>query len=474
MANNILAFNKLPKEIQEKLIELQTPAAGRFVFAPRVPLFYWLAIAAGIGWGIYMFASTQNYLWTEWMFWLFAGGSLVLISVALYAIFKIVSSKFAKLKDGFVFTHDECIKTRGSRVEFWDLKELEGFQFREDIKTIEIWIGERVEKIKTDNTDDAGLLERQFVEWRNNSGESFLHAFVKTETAYNDTVKYAAMFGGLIILLAVSFGVSYAAKVMNRNYDDTQTWKRLENGTTVGDFEEYRQRHPNGIYRAEAERKMSEIFGKLKDDYAKKVKKTADENAVKGLNELLETLGKLSNRTIYVRIRETRELDDAVVKKMRQMTGFSISTYDYSVPPTEEAFRKDKLLKDLSLVFLPATRSASLNFEMSDNPPANTTTIDLNYFVRSVENFYRYNWYSNGSITTFYNPAAKFEFEMTLKSADSKELYKTSYVSMFTNPRYTGLVDSRDAANYSFDKVYFSSVSEDFTAYLSRQFGFTE
>ena len=159
---------------------------------------------------------------------------------------------------------------------------------------------------------------------------------------------------------------------------------------------------------------------------------------------------------------------------MKQTTGYPISTYDYSIPPSEEPFRKDKLLKDLSLVFLPATRSASMNFEMSDNPPANCTTIDLNYVARSVENFYRYNWYSNGSMTTFYNPAAKFEFEMLLKAPDGAELYKTNYVSMFSNLGSTGLVDPRDAANYSFDKMYFTSVSEDFMKYLGRQFGFTE
>jgi len=140
----------------------------------------------------------------------------------------------------------------------------------------------------------------------------------------------------------------------------------------------------------------------------------------------------------------------------------------------DEKFRKDKLLKDLSLVFLPATRSASINFEMTENPPENAATIDLNYAARSVENFYRFNWLSNGRMTTFYNPAAKFEFEMTLKSADARELYKTSFISLNSNLGTGQFFDMRDVANYSFDKVYFSSVSDDFTKYLSRQFGFTE
>jgi hypothetical protein len=474
MAVNILAFDKLPADVQAKLIELQAPGENRFAFIPPLSKFYWLAIIAGVAWCAYMFASTQNYLWESWMFALFAAGSLILISLALFAIYKIIAQKFVKLKDGYIFTTDECIKTKGNRVEFWSLKQLEGFSFREDIKTIEVWIGERVEKIKADNTADAARLEEIFVPWRNNAGESFLSDHIKSENVYRGSAKTAAAVGGAALLLVVAFGVSFAAKTVNRNYDDTRTWKRLENGTTIADFEEYKQRHPQGIYAAEADRKMSEIYGRLKADYVKKAKTTADPSAVTALSDVLTKANEIPNRTIYVRINEKLALDDAVVKKMKQMTGYPISNYDYSIPQSETAFRKDKLLKDLGLTFLPATRSASLNFEMSDNPPAGATVIAVDYVASSVENVYQYSWYSNGSLTTFYNPAAKFEFDLTLKAPDARELYKTNYVSTYTQPSYTGRVDSRDAANYSFDKVYFSAVSEDFNRYLSRQFGFTE
>src|SRR5688572_8626655 len=134
------------------------------------------------------------------MFALFAAGSMILISLALFAIFKIASQRFVKLKDGFVFTTDECIKTKGNRVEFWSLRELEGFSFREDIKIIEVWIGERVEKIKAENTADAQHLEEIFVPWRNEAGESFLSQYVKPETVYRGSAKTAATLGGVLVL----------------------------------------------------------------------------------------------------------------------------------------------------------------------------------------------------------------------------------------------------------------------------------
>jgi hypothetical protein len=474
MNNNILAFDKLPADVQAKIIALQTPAEDRFVFIPRLSKVYWLAIVAAIGWCVYLFSATQDYLWENWMFGLFAAGSLVLITLALLAILKIILSKTAKLKNGFVFTPDECLKTSGKRVEFWNLTELEGFQFREDIKTIEIWIGERVEKIKAENIADAERLDKTFGELSKNSEESFLAPFAKPEFAFNSSMKYAAMAGAFVLFLAVSFGFAYAAKVMNRNFDDAQSWKRSENGTTVAEFEDYKQRHPNGNYAAEADRRISEINSKLKDEYQSKAKPTADPNAVKGLSELLENVGKLPNRTLYVKINEKRELDDAVVKKMKSVTGYPVSSYDYSVPANNEDFRKDRLSKDLGLVLLPATRNASLNFELTNDPPPNAAVLNVDYVVSSVENFYRYDWYSNGSITTFFNPAAKYNFDLSLKSFDGKELYKTNYVSLLTNPGNTGLIDSRDAANYTFDKVYFAGVSADLCKYLSRQFGFAD
>jgi hypothetical protein len=67
-----------------------------------------------------------------------------------------------------------------------------------------------------------------------------------------------------------------------------------------------------------------------------------------------------------------------------------------------------------------------------------------------------------------------FEFELIVKSPDERELYKTNYISAYTNLGSSGIFDMRDAANYSFDKMYFTAVSDDFTKYVGRQFGFTE
>lgn len=474
MANNVIDFQKLPAEVQKQLIIIQRPAEDRFVFLRRITIFYWLAIAVAAGWLIYMFSATQDYLWQFWMFWIFAAVTLILVSIAVFCLVKIIAAKFSKLKTGCVFTADECIKTNGSRIEFWNLKELESFQFREDAKTIEFYVGERLEKIKAENADDANRLERYFNTIQSEAKEGMLANFAAPEFAYNGSKKYAAFAVGTLVTLGLAFGISYAAKRLNQNFDDEESWRRAERGIAIADFEEYKQRHPEGNHMADADRRISAILSGLKADYTKKIKGLAEENAVKTLGDVLENIGKQPNRAIYVKIKETRELDEAVIKELKEQTGLSINSYDYSVPPSNEAYRKEKVLKDLSVVFLPATKNASVKFEPSDNPPENSPVIDVNYLVKSEKNYMRYNWFStDGSSTVNYNPMAKFIFDFSLKSPDTGSVYQTKYESEPKNLN-TGLVDSRDAANYTFDKVYFGSVSESFGKFLERKFGFSE
>jgi hypothetical protein len=474
MENNSLAFNKLPKEVQDKLVEMQTPSDDCYGFFPKVPLFYWVAVAAGLGWCAYMFVATQDYLWEWWMFWLFAGISIILVPLALFALWKIIAPIFSKLKKGYLFTKDECIKTNGNQVEFWNLRELEGFQPIEHLKLIEIWIGERVEKIKAPNYFDAEQLDNKFVEWRNEAKPSFLETYAKPEYAFQSSSTKVITAILLAVFLLFGFGLSYAAKVFNRNFDDHQTWKRTEQSASVAEFEAYKERHPNGNYSTEADKKISDILNKLKDDYVKNAQPTADQNAVQSLSQMFEKFGTPSNRTIYLKISEIRDLDEATVKKMKEFTGLPIQSYDFAVPASQTQYRKDKLLNDISVLFLPATRNAGVKFELSDNPPAGSPIIEVNFSMKSQEIYYRYFWYSNGKLTPYFNPGAKIEFDFALNAPDSQNLYKANYVSQFTNNLGSNTFDMRDAANYSYDKIYFSAVSEDFAKYLSRQFGFAE
>lgn len=467
-----LAISKLPTDVREKLADLQQPADDRFVFLLKPAKWNWIAVPALVGWLAYLFASTQAYIWEWWMFALLLGGTILFTVLAVFSVYRLVRAKTAKISDGSIFTHNECIVTSGDSLEFWPLSDLEGFQYREDIKTIEIWVGTRLVKLKAD--DDAQRLYDIFTDWRSRSGPSFLTDFANSGTAFRPASRLVAIGGLAVAGIIIATALTFTASAVNRNYDDGRTWARVQNATTVADFEEYVRTHPNGSYRAEADRKINEIYTRVGQEYKQKIKKNANEKAVAALTGILSKAGEMPARKIYVTVREKLELDDAVVKKMRSETGYQIATYDYSVPPADGPYRREELSGDLGVAFVPVLKPASFEFVLSDAPPANSLVADISFTAKPVETFYRYVWFSNGRPTTFFKPAAQFDFEFVLKGTDGGELYRTTYTSLFTNLGSTGIVDQRDAANYSFDKMYFNSVSEDFSNHIAREFGIIE
>ncbi len=69
---------------------------------------------------------------------------------------------------------------------------------------------------------------------------------------------------GAVICVLLAGLISFGAKKMNANYDDRESWARTESFGTVEEYEAYKIRHPNGIYAAEADKKIGDILVKLK------------------------------------------------------------------------------------------------------------------------------------------------------------------------------------------------------------------
>lgn len=471
-----LSFSKLPAEVRRKLVELQAKSADRFVFIRKPSILNYLAIAAGIGWIAYLFVSTSDYLWENWMFWIFAAVTLIIVPLAIWSASNVVAAFTGKTRDGYVFTRDECISYCGDRIGFRALKELESFQFLEHIKTIEVWIGDEVEKIKASNSDDAIKLGEVFDEWRNSSPDaSFLGPYATGANAYTPVSGTIGSVALVAVSVVIAAALSYGAKVMNRNYDDDQSWKRAEPGQSVADFVAYKERHPNGSHTADADRRIGEIITKSKEEYSRNLKDNARPEATTAMNAVFDEIAAGSERKVYVKYIEDRQLDDEVVKQLKSQSKLSISSYDFTIPTTALEYRREKILNDISVLFLPATRNASIEFVSSDEPPAGAPVIEVRNVMKSIPMYYVYYWASSsGSITTYYNPGARFEIDFELRPGSGSGSFKTQYVSNFTKGLNTGIVDSRDAANYSFDKVFFGSVSQDFAKFVQREFGFVD
>lgn len=471
-----VGFKKLPPDLQSTIVRLQRPDQDRFVFFNKLSPLYWLPVAAAAVWLFYFLFATQDYLWEEWMFWIFASVTILLVLAAAFGLEKIIASKFARLKSGFIFTPDECLKVNGGCIESWNLKEIDALRYHEDLNEIELWSGNHEERVKTSQRFDAIKLANIFDEWKAGAKDGILANYEKEEFAYSGGAKYAATAAGAVICILLAGAISFGAKRMNLNYDDRQTWKRIDAIGTVEEYEGYKARHPRGIYAVEAEEKIGDILVKLKDEYKAKAKKSADPNAVSTLSAVLEQAARRPDRTVFVKVSETVSLDESLIKEMETKMGVKFDPFDYSIPRNGGEYRRNKVLIDIRQAFLPSLGNGAIKFELSDNPPENAPLIDVKLAINSDPKempYFRYVYFEDRRQSVTYYAGAKFDFDFTMKGADAAATSQVPYTALPKNLN-TGLVDRRDMANYSFDKVYFSSVSEGFGKFLEQVFGFSE
>jgi len=471
-----ISFKKLPRDVQNTIIRLQRPDSDRFVFFSSLSPLYWLPVAGAAVWLFYLGFSTQYYLWEEWMFWIFAGVTLVAVLAGAYSIQKIIASKFAKLKSGYIFTPDECLKVSGGAIESWNYKEIDALRFHEDLKEIELWSGSHEERIKTTQKLDAMRLCDTFDQWKATAGEGVLAKYSTSEFAYSNSAKYAFMGVGAVICILLAGAISFGAKKMNANYDDRESWARTESFGTVEEYEAYKVRHPKGLYAAEADKKIGDILVKLKDAYKARAKKSADPNAVNALSAILEEAARRPDRTIFVKLNETLALDETVIDKLKENTGQKFEPLDSSVPKSRADFRKSKMFGDVKVGFSSITGNGALRFEMNDNPPEGAPVITVNLSVKTDLKempYMRWTSYDGNRANITHYSGAKWDFDFQMKGGSVESFYQTGY-SAIPKSLNSGLYDPRDTANYRFDKVYFGSVSEGFGYFLGQVFGLAE
>jgi hypothetical protein len=471
-----ISFKKLPRDVQNTIIRLQRPDSDRFVFFGRLSPLYWLPVAGAAIWLFYLGFSTQYYLWEEWMFWIFAGVTVVAVLAGAYALEKIISSRFGKLKSGYIFTPEECLKISSGWIGSWNYREIEALRFHEDLEEIELWSGSHEERIKTTQKLDAIRLCETFDEWKANAGEGVLAKYATGEYAYSSGMKYGLTAVGAVICVVLAGAISFGAKKMNADYDDRETWARTESFGTIEEYEAYKVRHPNGIYAAEADRKIGDILVKLKDAYKARAKKSADPNAVNALALILEEAARRPDRTIFVKLNETLELDEEVIDKMKETTGQRFEPLDSSVPKSRADFRKNKMFGDVRQAFTSITGNGALRFEISDDPPAGAPVMNVSLVVKTDSKempYLRWTSFDGYKQNTSYYSGAKWDFDFQMKGSDAGSAYQTGYTAI-PKSLNSGVFDVRDSANYSFDRVYFASVSEGFGYFLGQVFGLVE
>lgn len=469
--NNKLNFKKLPVDAQKKLLILNRRGEDRFVFWPKPSIFTWLCVALPLAWIAYVLYATRGPLWADWMFWLYAALTIIAALAFVFGIAKIVSVYAAKLKNGYIFTPNEFIVIKGNCVQSWGLAEVESLTYLEDERLIEVGILGHDEKFKPSNKYDVRRLGEVFDEWKRNATGNFLANYEKPEFAYSPGGKTFAYAGAVIVAVILGAGLCYASMALNRNYDDELSWKKASGEPTLKTLDEYKSRHPQGKHLSEADEKISGLLSALKAEYLSKVTKEADPKAVTAFTTLLESVSKDPRMTIYITVRETRELDESIVSKAKKISGESVHDYEQTLPRSGEEKRKELIVETFKHAFGEQIKNADVKFEYAAEPPPGASVIDISYKLKSHESVY--NFYLSAARKTFYYPGVKFNFDFALKPTNHPDPFQVNFETM-PDRLDTGVFKLEDSGNYSFDKVLFGAALEKFRNFVQAKFGFID
>ncbi len=470
--NNKLNFKKLPLDVQKKLALFNRRGEDRFVFWSKPSLFSWLCVLLPLVWIAYLLYATRGALWEEWMAWLYTGLTVAAAFLFVFGLVKVLSGYAAKVKNGYIFTPNEFIKIKDNCVQSWSLTEVEALIYLEDERRLEVGIAGSEEKFKTANSFDVRKLGETFDPWKRQATGNFLAAYEKPEFAYHPggkTVLYAAIAIAAIIL---GVGSGYAAKGLNRSYDDEQTWKTASTEGTIKALDGYKSRHPQGKYVSNADEKISALLGALKTQYLSKVTKEADPKAVTAFTSLLDSLSKDPHMTIYVRVKETRELDSSVVGKAKKVSGEAVYEYEQTLPSAKTEERKNLIFEKFKHAFGLQIENVDVNFERTEAPPDGAALIDIGCTLKSQESIYTF-FSMTGRGGDSYYPGVIFIFDFTLKPGGSPDAFQVNFENA---PRKfdTGAFKQADSGNYSFDWVLFGAASDNFRNFIQAKFGFID
>jgi uncharacterized Fe-S cluster-containing radical SAM superfamily protein len=390
----------------------------------------------------------------------------------VFGLVNILSVYLGKMKNGYIFTPDEFIKIKGNSVEYWGLRDVEALRYIEDENHFEAAVDGRLEIFRTTNKVDITDLLEKFNDWKQSASTSFLAAYDRPENIYHSSVLLKrAISAAAAILLGIA--LSYSALALNRDRDDHLTWNAALAESTVKAFYGYKQKHPRGRHIAEADEKNAQLLGSLKSEYLARVKPHADQKAVASFGSLLESVAKDPHMTIYVRIRETRELDQSIIEKIKKITGQNPMSYDQALPVAKTDFRKGLIFENLKLAFNQQIKNADVAFELTDQPPDGAASIDVSYKVRSEEFYYNYFTSSGHGRQENIYPGAKFNFDFILQPGAPGEQYQTAFES-FPKRLDGHAFRAEDSVNYSFDAVLFGVVSDNFRNFIQSKFGFID
>lgn len=317
-----LKFNKLPKEVQGRLLDRMSGRDKGFVFkhgslTPSIVL-----LAAAVVWFIIFFLQTDSYAWSDIrkiiLGILSLGAAYLLIDNGI----KLINGLTSRAQQYLIITPLYVIDIENNDVSFWNLEQLVKadnmkWEDQRNVQTTEIVLrfdqGEKKIDVKDIDTAERVVEEIEYLK------KKYIEATVRNDFEYLDTNDdffgfdtttvemqgnfdhgFAIQAGKTVFSLLLTASVIFAGLSLNNYFDDKISWQAAQNIDRASSYRYYVQLHPNGRWTADANEKLKSLYDSAEQKYRASLNKGFDEKAVEAVSQVLKYAKETQNYRIKV------------------------------------------------------------------------------------------------------------------------------------------------------------------------------
>lgn len=404
-----LKFNKLPKEIQGRLLEKLSGKGKGFVFkhgslTPSIVLF-----AAAIFWFVIFFIQTDGYEWSDArkiiLGILSLGASYLLIDNGM----KSINGLTSQTKQYLIITPLYVIDIKNNNVSFWNLEQLVKadnmkWEDHRSVQTTEIVLrfdnGEKKINVKDIDTAERAVeeieyLKKKYIESTVRKDFEYLDAnddFLGFDTATieskgNFDYSFAIQTGKAVFALLLTAGVMFAGFTLNNYFDDKISWQAAQNIDRASSYRYYVQTHPKGRWMADANEKLKSLYDSAEQKYRASLNKGFDPKAVEAISEILKYAKETQNYRVKVEFAKDIKIPPNIEQELKEE--FEVK----NILPLGDSLSDEKM-KDREKALLGVVTDAFRKvipddiLELSNDCTENCVKFKINYTIDAKYSLY--------------------------------------------------------------------------------------
>lgn len=402
-------FNKLPQEIQGRLLERMNGKGKGFVFkygslTPSIVLF-----GAAVFWFVIFFLQTDGYAWSDErkiILGIFSlGATYLLVDNGI----KLINFLTSRAHQYLIITPLYVIDIENNNVGFWNLEQLikadnMKWEDHRSVQTSEIVLrfdnGEKTINVGDIDTAERAVeeieyLKKKYVESVVRNDFEYLDAnddflgfdLSKIESKEKFDYGFASQTGRIVASLLLAAGVMLAGLSLNNYFDDKLSWQSAQSIDRASSYRNYVQTHPNGRWTADAGEKLKSLYDSAEQKYRASLNQGYDEKAVEAISEILKYAKETQNYRVKVEYAKDNKIPPNLEDELKEE--FEVK----NILPLGDSLSDEKMKnreKALLGVVADALRKVIPDdiLELSDDCSENCVKFKINYKIDAKYSLY--------------------------------------------------------------------------------------